>query len=85
MAGRRSSDKAALSLFSEVLREARRKAGLSSDELGAKLGYSGALIRSIESGHRTPQPDFALRRMSSSACRRSSRRRRSGCGTCRSR
>jgi len=61
MAGRRNSDKTALSLFSEVLREARRKAGLSSDELGAKLGYSGALVRSIESGHRTPQPDFARR------------------------
>lgn len=61
MARRRSRDGQGLSLFADVLREARHKAGLSSDELGAKLGYSGALIRSIESGHRTPQPDFARR------------------------
>jgi len=61
MACRRNRDGQGLSLFAEVLREARHKAGLSSDELGAKLGYSGALIRSIESGHRTPQPDFARR------------------------
>jgi ribosome-binding protein aMBF1 (putative translation factor) len=30
-----------LSLFSDALREARHKVGLSSDELGDKLGYSG--------------------------------------------
>jgi transcriptional regulator with XRE-family HTH domain len=58
---RRNRDEAALSLFSRALRQARRKAGLSSDDLGAKLGYSGALIRSIESGHRTPSPDLAAR------------------------
>lgn len=61
MAGRRNRDGQSLSLFADVLREARHQAGLNSDELGAKLGYSGALIRSIESGHRTPQPDFARR------------------------
>jgi len=61
MAGKRNRDGQGLSLFAEVLREARHKAGLNSDELGAKLGYSGALIRSIESGHRTPQPEFARR------------------------
>ena len=61
MTARRNGDKAALSLFSDVLRDARHKAGLSSDDLGAKLGYSGALIRSVESGHRTPKPDLARR------------------------
>ncbi len=61
MAGRRNRDGAALSLFAEVLREARHKAGLSSDELGDKLGYSGAMVRSVESGHRVPKPDFAQR------------------------
>src|SRR5947199_87296 len=37
MAGRRNRDGQGLSLVAEVLREARHKAGLSSDELGAKL------------------------------------------------
>ena len=73
MTARRNGDKAALSLFSDVLRDARHKAGLSSDDLGAKLGYSGALTRSIESGHRTPKADLARRRW------------RNGCATCRSR
>jgi len=59
MAARRGRDGAALSLFADVLREARHKAGLNSDELGAKLGYSGAMIRSVESGHRLPKPDLA--------------------------
>ncbi len=59
MAARRNRDGKALSLFADVLKEARHKAGLSSDELGAKLGYSGALIRSIESGHRVPKPELA--------------------------
>jgi DNA-binding XRE family transcriptional regulator len=48
-----------LSLFSDALREARHKAGLTSDDLGAKIGYSGATIRSVESGHRVPKPDLA--------------------------
>jgi len=61
MPGRRNRDGAALSLFADVLREARHKAGLSSDELGDKLGYSGAMVRSVESGHRVPQADFARR------------------------
>jgi len=56
---RRSRNGRALSLFSDALREARHKSGLSSDELGAKLGYSGATIRSVESGHRVPKPELA--------------------------
>lgn len=61
MAVRRNRDAAGLSLFADVLREARHKAGLSSDDLGAKLGYSGATVRSVESGHRLPKPDLARR------------------------
>jgi transcriptional regulator with XRE-family HTH domain len=61
MAARRNRDGKALSLFADVLREARHKTGLSSDELGDKLGYSGATIRSVESGHRVPKPDLAKR------------------------
>jgi transcriptional regulator with XRE-family HTH domain len=61
MPGRRNRDGAALSLFADSLREARRKAGLSSDDLGEKLGYSGAMVRSVESGHRVPKADFAAR------------------------
>jgi uncharacterized protein DUF5753 len=34
---------------------------MTSDDLGDKLGYSGALVRSVESGHRVPKPDFARR------------------------
>ena len=59
MAGRRNRDRGSLSLFSEVLRDARHQAGLSSDELGVKVGYSGALVRAVESGNRVPQPDLA--------------------------
>ncbi|MGH3226368.1 MAG: helix-turn-helix domain-containing protein [Streptosporangiaceae bacterium] len=61
MAARRSKDGQALSLFADMLREARHNAGLSSDDLGGKLGYSGALIRSVESGHRVPKADLATR------------------------
>jgi transcriptional regulator with XRE-family HTH domain len=42
-----------------VLRQARHQAGLSSDELGDKVGCSGATIRSVECGHRVPKPDLA--------------------------
>jgi ribosome-binding protein aMBF1 (putative translation factor) len=59
MAARRNRDGAALSLFADVLRESRHAGGLNSDELGSKLGYSGALIRSVESGHRLPKPELA--------------------------
>ena len=59
MAARRNKDGKVLTLFADVLKEARHKAGLNSDELGAKLGYSGALIRSIESDNRIPKPEFA--------------------------
>jgi ribosome-binding protein aMBF1 (putative translation factor) len=48
MTAKRGKDGKALGLFADILKEARHKAGLSSDELGDKLGYSGTHIRSIE-------------------------------------
>jgi transcriptional regulator with XRE-family HTH domain len=59
MAVRRNRNGKALSLFADALQKARSKAGLNSDELGDKLGYSGATIRSVESGHRVPKPALA--------------------------
>jgi hypothetical protein len=59
MAARRNKNAKALSLFADALQKARSKAGLNSDELGDKLGYSGAMIRSVESGHRVPKPALA--------------------------
>ena len=62
MTGRRNRDgQSSVAVRGRAPRRPGTKAGLNSDELGARLGYSGALIRSIESGHRAPQPDFARR------------------------
>jgi transcriptional regulator with XRE-family HTH domain len=41
-------------LFADELRAVRKQANLSRDELGAKVGYSGASIGMIESMHRAP-------------------------------
>jgi hypothetical protein len=72
MAGRRNRDGAALSLFSDALREARHKVGLSSDELGDKLGYSGR--RYVRSRAGTARLSWNSRKapMSSSGIRGSS-------------
>jgi len=59
VAARRDKDKSELSVFAEELKAARQQAGLSSDELAAKLGYSASMVRMIEAGHRAAQPDFA--------------------------
>jgi transcriptional regulator with XRE-family HTH domain len=40
------------------LRLLRERAGLTQKELGERLGYSEELIRSLERGRRTPQPEF---------------------------
>ena len=61
MAGRRDADRSALSLFAEELRAARDHAGLSRDELGERLNYSGSLVGMVESLKRVPQADFAAR------------------------
>ncbi|MET7367080.1 helix-turn-helix transcriptional regulator [Streptomyces sp. NPDC005566] len=36
----------------------RERAGLTQRELGEQLGYSEDLVRSLECGRRTPQPEF---------------------------
>ena len=61
MAGRRDADRSALSLFADELRAARDHAGLSRDELGDRLNYSGSLVGMVESLKRVPQADFAAR------------------------
>ena len=48
-------------LFADQLKAVRAQAGLSRDELGARIGYSGSTIASIESMHRTPTDDQARR------------------------
>ncbi len=61
MTFRRDPDQPALALFADELRAARAKAGLSREELAAKLNYSSSLVGMIESMRRVPQPDFARR------------------------
>lgn len=41
-------------LFADELRAMRKAAGLTRDELGARVGYSGATIGMVESMHRAP-------------------------------
>ncbi len=61
MALGRDPDRATLALFADELRAAREQAGLSRDELAAKLNYSGSLVGMVEGLHRVPQTDFAHR------------------------
>ena len=51
MAPGRDPDKA---MFADELRAMRKHANLSRDELGARLGYSGATIGMVEAMHRAP-------------------------------
>ena len=48
-----------LEFFGAELRRARTAAGLSQDQLGQRLGYSGAQVGKVETGERTPAQDFA--------------------------
>jgi transcriptional regulator with XRE-family HTH domain len=50
-----------LEFFGAELRRARAAAGLSQDQLGQRLGYSGALVGKVEMGDRAPSQDFAQR------------------------
>jgi transcriptional regulator with XRE-family HTH domain len=61
MASRREPEQSALELFAEELRLAREQAGLSRDDLGAQINYSGSLVAMVEGLHRVPQADFAER------------------------
>jgi len=47
-------DRPALALFAAELRAARQHAGLTRDELSAKVNYSSSLIGMIETGRRVP-------------------------------
>ena len=41
------------------LRRLRLAAGLSQDEMAARLGYERTVVAKAESGHRPPSPDVA--------------------------
>jgi len=48
-------------LFAEQLKAMREHAGLSRDELGSRIGYSGSTIANIETMYRAATPDQARR------------------------
>lgn len=48
-----------LQFFGAELRRARGASGLSQDQLGQHLGYSGAQVGKVEMGERGPSADFA--------------------------
>jgi len=50
-----------LAFFGAELRRARSAAALSQDQLGQRIGYSGALVGKVETGDRAPSRDFAER------------------------
>jgi transcriptional regulator with XRE-family HTH domain len=45
--------------FGAELRRARTTVGLSQDQLGQRLGYSGAQVGKVETGERAPAQNFA--------------------------
>jgi len=59
MPAKKDTDGSALSQFAEELYAARTKRGLTRDELGVAIGYSGSQIGMIESMGRTPTIEFA--------------------------
>jgi transcriptional regulator with XRE-family HTH domain len=61
MAAGHDPDRPALALFAAELRAARQHAGLTRDELSAKVNYSPSLIGMIETGRRVPSRDLAER------------------------
>jgi transcriptional regulator with XRE-family HTH domain len=60
-AKRGDADQSALTLFADELRAARDRAGLTQDELAARVNYSATLVAMIEGLKRVPQADFAAR------------------------
>jgi transcriptional regulator with XRE-family HTH domain len=57
----RESDRGAslLAFFGTELRRRRAAAGLSLEDLGAKINFSGSQIGKVETGERLPSPDLA--------------------------
>ena len=47
-----------LDFFGAEVRRWRTAAGLSQEQLGQKVGYSGAQVGKVETGERTPSADF---------------------------
>jgi transcriptional regulator with XRE-family HTH domain len=56
--GRDDPDRA---LFADELRAMRKHAGLSREELGERIGYTGSTIANIEAQHRSATKDQAVR------------------------
>lgn len=50
-----------LASFASELRRLRTEAGLSQEQIGQHVGYSGALIGKVEKGDRAPSQDLAER------------------------
>ncbi|HMH90967.1 MAG TPA: helix-turn-helix transcriptional regulator [Streptosporangiaceae bacterium] len=48
-----------MAFFGAELRRARLAAGLSQEQLGRRLSFSGDLVGKVETGQRAPAPDFA--------------------------
>lgn len=48
-----------MDIFTAELRRARQSAGLTQEQLAEKIGYSQAMIASVETERRTPSKDFA--------------------------
>jgi transcriptional regulator with XRE-family HTH domain len=61
MPARRDPDRSALTLFADELHATREKAGMSREDLAAKLNYSASLVAMVEGLRRVPQADFAAR------------------------
>lgn len=60
-AGRGNGDGSALAMFAAELRAARTRAGLSRDDLAARINYSGSLVGLVENMIRVPTLAFAQR------------------------
>jgi transcriptional regulator with XRE-family HTH domain len=58
---KRDPDRSAMALFADELRAARDRAGLTQDELAARVNYSTTLIAMVEGLKRVPQADLAAR------------------------
>jgi transcriptional regulator with XRE-family HTH domain len=61
MTSARDDDQSELTLFAAELAATRAKAGLSRDELAARLNYSPSLVAMVEARRRAPTLDFARR------------------------
>ncbi len=55
----RDGQVSALAMFSEELRRARNRAGLTQEQLAEKVAYSSSLVAHVETGSRAPSADFA--------------------------